>query len=160
MLAPQLKDHLQTLLKRHVLFSLLDEQAVAQLVRAVEVVSFPLGEIILSEGEPGDCAYLIYAGKVRVFKNGDNGKPMTLGTLGPGDLFGEYAVLRNELRSASVRVSEDATLFRIKQADFLELLRVQPALAQSLEKLIQKRSLMDFLRLQTVLQAAPTRQLS
>jgi ATP-binding cassette, subfamily B, bacterial HlyB/CyaB len=159
MTPPRLEDRLQTLLKKHVLFSLLGEEAVDRLARAIEVVSVPLGETVITEGEAGDCAYLIHSGKVRVFRLTESGRAMTLGTLGPGDLFGEYAVLRNEVRSASVRVSQDATLLRIRQADFLSLVRAEPALKDSLEKLISQRTLMDFLRLETILQAVPVRQL-
>lgn len=159
MIPPEMKSSLVTLLKDHVLFSLLDEQALQQLIDAIEVVQFPLGEIIINEGEEGDCAYLIYSGKVRVFKNGENGKRTTLGTLTSGDIFGEYAILRNIVRTASVRASEDTTLFQIRQADFLRLLADNPALARSLEKLTQQRSLMDFLRLHTVFSVVPVKDL-
>src|SRR5688572_21741894 len=117
MLTPLLKEHLKALLKKHVLFSLLEEETVAQVIKATDVVNVPLGENVINQGDPGDCAYLIHSGKVRVYKLNDEGKPMTLGTLGPGDLFGEYSILRKETRTASVRVSEDVTLFRIKQQD-------------------------------------------
>jgi ATP-binding cassette subfamily B protein len=158
-LSLDLKEQVKGLLKKHVLFSLLGDEAIAHLVRGIEVVSLSLGETILHEGEPGDCAYLIKTGRVRVFKKTDDGRMLTLGALGPGDLFGEQAVLRNEVRNASVRVSEDVTLFRIRQVDFLALLKAQPALAHSIETLIKKRSLISFLLLETPLRAVPPRQL-
>src|SRR5205085_2662261 len=117
------------------------------------------GEIIINEGDRGDCAYFIHSGKVRVFKKSENNKTVTLATLNPGDLFGEYAVIRNEVRSASVRASDDVALYRVRQADFLDLLRIQPALGEMLDKLIRKRAVMDFLRLRTVLQPVPVQQL-
>ncbi len=159
MLTSEQKEHLKTLLRKHVLFSLLEEEASNYLVDAAELVNFSLGESIINEGDRGDCAYFIHAGKVRVFKKTENGKTLTLATLNPSDLFGEYAVLRNEVRTASVRASEDVTLYRIRQTDFLALLRVQPALGESLDKLIRQRSLMDFLRLKTVLQPVPVQML-
>src|ERR1051326_6991313 len=70
-----------------------------------------------------------------------------------------FRSLRNEVRNASVRVSEDVTLFRIRQVDFLALLGTQPALAHSIERLSKKRSLITFLLMETPLHAVPPRQL-
>lgn len=159
MIPPELKQQLAEQLKRHVLFSLLEDEDIEELIEAIEVVGYSLGDTIITEGEQGDCAYLIHKGKVRVFKETEKGKKTTLGTLSAGDVFGEYAILHNVTRTASVRVSEDATLFRIDQTSFLRLIKKTPALSTSFEKLIQQRSLMDFLRLKTIFAEVPVRTL-
>jgi ATP-binding cassette subfamily B protein len=139
-------------------FSLLGNDAIGRLAGRVELVSFAMGETILREGEAGDCAYLIAAGKVRVFKQGPTGKSMVLGTLGGGDLFGEQSLVRNEARSASARAAEDAVLFRIGREEFNELLREQAHLAPYLERLMRQRAVSNFLRLATFFGALPARQ--
>jgi ATP-binding cassette subfamily B protein len=145
-------------LRNHVLFSLLAEDTLGRLAQQLEMTSFGLREVILREGELGDCAYLVYSGKVRVFKQGPGGKPLVLATLGSGDLFGELSLLRGEARSASVRAAEDAVLFRIREADFKQLLHDQPELVPYLERLLRQRGVSNFLRLATFLGALPARQ--
>jgi ATP-binding cassette subfamily B protein len=148
----------KSFLNKHAIFSLLGEHATGRLVQQLEMVSFAIGEIILREGEPGDCAYLIYSGKVRVFKQGRDGKPLLLGTLSAGDLFGEYALLHHQARSASVLAADDVLLLRIGQADFDQLLHAHPELATYLDRLMRQRAASNFLRLATFLGALPARQ--
>jgi ATP-binding cassette subfamily B protein len=151
-------DQAKTFLASHPLFSLLGDDAIGRLARNVELVSFVMGETILSEGEAGDCAYLIAAGKVRAFKEGPAGQSMVLGTLGGGDLFGEQALLRNEPRMASARAAEDVVLFRIPRVDFDELLREHADIGPYMERLMRQRAVSNFLRLATFLGALPARQ--
>src|SRR5262245_12669713 len=123
-----LHEQLTPLLRRHAIFSLLDDAKLAELIQKFEMVAFSMGETIIQEGEPGEAAYLVYSGKIRAVKAGAAGKPMTLGLLSAGDLFGEYSMLTDEVRSASCRAAEDSVLFRIQRSDFQELLQDNPAL--------------------------------
>src|SRR5262252_6970132 len=100
MLAAPDEEYLRSLLKRHVLLSLLDEAAAARLVQMVELVVHPAGATLINEGDHGDTAYLVLSGRLTVFRKGEDGDVVTMASLGPGDLFGEYAVLRDEVRSA------------------------------------------------------------
>jgi CRP-like cAMP-binding protein len=155
MLTPRDVEHLKSLLGRRVLLALLDDATAARLTQAVELVAYPAGAMILTEGEPGDTAYLVRSGRLTVTRKGEDGVLVTMASLGPGDLLGEFAVLRDEVRSASVRTDTDVSLFQIRRDDFQTLLRDNPALAERVELLIRRRGLMDFLRLSTVLQFVP-----
>jgi ATP-binding cassette subfamily B protein len=159
MLAGPLEGQLRSLLKKHLIFSILDGSQIDQLVTKFEAVSVALGESIIQEGEPGDCAYLVYSGRIRVFKENAQGKTTTLGTLSAGDLFGETAILKNSPRTASCRAAEDSVLFRIRRADFEQLLRDNPALLPYFDKLLSQTALSNFLRLATVLASVPARQM-
>ena len=66
----------------------------------------------MREGEPGNCAYLIQAGRVVVY-NENKGKPVELARLGVGEIFGEMALATDKTRSATVKAVEDATLIMI-----------------------------------------------
>jgi serine/threonine protein kinase len=70
---------------------------------------FRAGESVVTEGEPGNAAYIIERGQCDVFKN-IQGQQVLIRRLGPGDVFGETAVLTGAPRTASVVAIEDSTL--------------------------------------------------
>lgn len=70
------------------------------------------GTTVFRQGDPGGSIYVIRAGKVRVVKE-SNGRQRVVITLGPGDFFGEMAVVTGGLRSATAEVIEDAELLKI-----------------------------------------------
>ncbi len=153
-----LSQQLTPLLRKHAIFSLLDDDKLAELIQKFDMIAVSMGETIIREGDPGDSAYLVYSGKVRALKEGPAGKPLTLGLLSAGDLFGEHAMLTDEVRSASCRAAEDSVLFRIQRADFQKLLHDNPALRPYFDRFLQQRSLINFLRLTTFLGALPAQQ--
>ncbi len=75
-------------------------------------VSLPEGATVFRQGEPGGSVYVIRAGRVRVLKD-SNGRQRMITTLGPGDFFGEMAVVTGGMRSATVEVVEDAELLKV-----------------------------------------------
>jgi serine/threonine-protein kinase len=79
---------------------------------------FAAGQWIIREHETGDAAYILLSGRCEVFKEID-GQLESLRTLGPGDVFGETAILASTLRTASVRASTDVVAV-IVTADVLE----------------------------------------
>jgi serine/threonine-protein kinase len=79
------------------------------------------GELIIREGEAGDAAYIVASGSVEVFKNDDgaDAKPLCLG---PGEVFGETALLTGEPRNANVRAASDAKVVVIAASELRESL--------------------------------------
>ena len=75
-------------------------------------VSLSRGTTVFREGDPGGSVYVIRSGKVRVLKN-SAGRQRVVITLGPGDFFGEMAVVTGRPRSATVEVVEDAELLKV-----------------------------------------------
>jgi serine/threonine-protein kinase len=67
---------------------------------------FSAGSLILAEGEPGESAYIIVEGRCVAF-DGDDGGEVVLREMGPGDVFGEMAIIANGPRTASVRAATD-----------------------------------------------------
>jgi len=67
------------------------------------------GDMVMIEGEPGDAAYIIVSGSCRVFKT-VNGEDVDLRELGPGEVFGETAILSRRPRTASVQALETLVL--------------------------------------------------
>jgi eukaryotic-like serine/threonine-protein kinase len=82
------------------------------------------GELIIREGEAGDAAYIIVSGQCRAFRQiGEQEE--TLETMGPGDVFGEMALLLDQPRAASVVAVEPATLLVLDRATLSEGLGVE-----------------------------------
>jgi ATP-binding cassette subfamily B protein len=158
MLTAHLEGQLKVFLSGQAFFSLVGDKALAELVQRLEMVSFPMGEAVCAEGDFADCAYLVYSGKARVLKRGPAGRPVLLGTLHPGDFFGEQALGPGQTRTASVRAAEDLVLLRLDRAAFDKLLHDHAELAPYLERLERQRAASNFLRLATFLGALPARQ--
>ena len=72
------------------------------------------GEVIFSEGEAGDCAYIVEQGQVEI-STSTGGARRVLCVMGPGMIFGEMAILDDVVRSADARVAENAKLVVISR---------------------------------------------
>ena len=74
--------------------------------------SFKAGEVIFKDGAKGDEMYIVLEGEVQVHKN-VSGRDVLIASLGPGEIFGEMAILENMPRSAEVRAKSDSDLLCI-----------------------------------------------
>ncbi|MBF0165812.1 MAG: HlyD family type I secretion periplasmic adaptor subunit [Magnetococcales bacterium] len=106
----------------------------------IEVVErvYERGQLIIREGERGDCAYQVVTGQVELFKQSQDG-PFRLAILGKGEIFGEMGVIDNTLRNASARALESLTLRVYSREAFLQLLRQRPESALSVIKMVTAR---------------------
>jgi len=86
------------------------------------------GEIIVREGEVGDCMYVIQSGKVEVIKK-EAGKEVKLAELGDGDFFGEMALFEKDVRSATVRPLGEVRVLTVDKKMFLRKIHDDPSLA-------------------------------
>lgn len=114
------------MLDRISLFSDLDETELATLSSKAVRRQFQRNTIILNEGDHSDSLYLIITGKVRVFLSDDAGKEVTLNVQGPGEYFGELALIDAEPRSASVITTEPTRVAIISKPDFEVFLGKHP----------------------------------
>ena len=94
---------------RYPLFDALDRVWLADWLDTGQEVSADTGETLLGEGVLGDRVYLVREGRVRVFREGKGGREVSLGAFGPGDLFGEYALLPPGKNTATCRASAATT---------------------------------------------------
>jgi CRP-like cAMP-binding protein len=90
------------LLRSVPLFSELSDTDVAALARLAARRNYPKDTVVFFENEAGDFFFTIVAGRIKVTILGDDGREIILSMLGPGDFFGEMALLDNEPRSATV----------------------------------------------------------
>jgi CRP/FNR family transcriptional regulator, nitrogen oxide reductase regulator len=125
----QLKTDIQALLTQSGVFGALEADEARELTLLAREKNLAGEENIFWEGDPSDWFYLIHSGKVKVFKSTSNGKEVTLSFFGPGEIFGEVAVLENQPYPASAQAVTATRLIGIRKADFKEYLLKHPALA-------------------------------
>ena len=99
---------------------------------------FTKGAVILQEGEPGNSAFLIQSGVVRVYADND-GRPVDLARLGPGQIFGEMALVFDEKRTATVEAAEDTNVIVITRAVLEDKLRKSDPTVRAIVPMLMKR---------------------
>ncbi|MBX3269241.1 MAG: HEAT repeat domain-containing protein [Sandaracinaceae bacterium] len=122
------------LLRTAPVFEKVDPEDLAPMAHAAEERTFDAGETILEEGEVGDELYFVVAGRVAVRRSG-----MLLARLGPGETFGEMAVLDAEPRSATVVAEEQTECIAISSDDFYDVLREQSEIAEGVIRVLTRR---------------------
>jgi CRP/FNR family cyclic AMP-dependent transcriptional regulator len=96
-------------------------------------------EVIYFPEERSDNIYMLKEGKVKISRVSEDGKKMTLQLIGPGEIFGESAILGQEKRENIAEVVEDAVICSINRAMFQEMLANNPKLNLSINKFIGLR---------------------
>ena len=86
------------------------------------------GEVIVRQGEMGNCMYVIQAGQVEVLRE-EEGKQVRLAVLGEGEVFGEMALFEGEVRSATVRVLGGARVLTVDKRTFFRRVSEDPSTA-------------------------------
>jgi rhodanese-related sulfurtransferase len=119
-----------------------------ELVRAMEHrVVAPL-TIICRQGEPGDKFYFIRSGKVRVFTHDSDGFETVISESGPGESFGEIALITGEPRMANIEAIEETHLMVLSKEEFERILREYPGVTVAFMKemsgwLMKSRSIVE-----------------
>jgi hypothetical protein len=96
------------------------------------------GEILFREGEPSDSVYLILGGEVEVLREAGD-RRIRLGTRRAGQIVGEMGVIRDQPRSATIRVVSDAKVSRIAKEQFLAAFGGKDKLALRILKMLCER---------------------
>ena len=115
-------------------FATLERRELERLASQARVVTAEPGEVLLREGALGDRMFVLEAGAVQVYTTGFDASDVVLARLGPGEWFGEQALLPggSEHRNASVRALEDSRLLAISRDALLEALGQHSALMRRL----------------------------
>ena len=116
-----------------VLFERVDVDAMDACVACLRLRRFRRDETVFHQGDPGDALHVIARGRVKiVLPAPEAGEAAILATLGPGDFFGELAILDGEPHSASVIALEPTETLMLGRADFERLFETQAGLRRSL----------------------------
>jgi CRP-like cAMP-binding protein len=96
----------------------LPETELARIARLLKEIKFAENDVIFQEGEAGDALYIVLNGRVRIATTDHSGRERVLAFYGPGEFFGDMAVLTGEPRSANASASTDVRLLQLRKDDF------------------------------------------
>jgi predicted acylesterase/phospholipase RssA/CRP-like cAMP-binding protein len=120
-----------------------DGAAVAAIADRVTWTSIAAGETLFERGDPADSAYLVVSGRLGVTDVGDaptRSRPLRPIEVGRGGIVGEFGLLEQRVRSATVVALRDTSLARLSAGDFAALTHDHTALAMGLVRRILDRS--------------------
>lgn len=130
-------------LLENTLFREIPREKLKEISLAVSEETVPGGTFVFHQGDPGDKFYIIVSGRVRVFRKDRQGVEMDLSILGPGERFGELALISGEPRSANVLALEDTRLIVLPKDLFLRILKDYPDISLTFVKQISTWLLND-----------------
>lgn len=99
----------------------------------------PAGEIIMQQGDEGNCAYIIESGTVEILLEKERGLIQSLGTRGAGTIIGEMSIVDNNPRTATIKAIETCELLEISREDFNNRLENTDPVIQMITKVILSR---------------------
>ena len=115
----------------HPVLNKLPQAIKTEIAKMAEEKSVSAGRTVFSQGDPGDSFFMIKSGSLRIFRRTD-GIETDLSVLGPGDSFGEMALLTGAPRSASVAALTDTRLITLSKEQFDKILRNYPEVSLTL----------------------------
>ena len=117
------------LLESFKVFRLLPPDELERLRQVTRELSFPAGQQIFREGDRGEGLYLVRSGLVQILSLVGQSDRQVICRLGPGEMFGEMAVLDDQPRSATTVAEEPTEVYFVPREPWLELLRRSPDLS-------------------------------
>jgi small-conductance mechanosensitive channel/CRP-like cAMP-binding protein len=129
-------------LRRIDLLAVLEHAELYALAECVGTRLYARGEVLARQGESGDTFFIIRSGRVRIDVDdllGDNLAAVTVNHLGPGDFFGEMALLTGAARGATVTAEEDTEILLVARQDLAPLLQANPELPERLGAVLARR---------------------
>ncbi len=126
-------------LKKASFFSPFNEEELGQIAGRMVLLSLPKGAVIFRQGDPGDTFFVVAEGKLKVSVREAFLFSRTLATFGPGDRFGEMAMLERKPRNATVTCEEASRIFSLSAEHFEQVLAENPAFSTEIKQLAKDR---------------------
>ena len=117
----------------------LEPAALDQLCRYAKHTTLKRGTTIVSKGDPGNSLIAVISGTVKISVSSPDGRSAILNLIGPGEIFGEVAVLDGAARTADATANTNCEIFIIDRREFIPFVRSQPALAMKFIELLCTR---------------------
>ncbi len=127
------------MLRRSPLFRGLPPAVLDRVAELAVQRSFRSGEIVFSQGDPGDALFAVVTGRIRISAGAADGREIFLNIMEPGDTFGEIALLDGGTRTASATAVVASELVSIRREHFVALLEREPPVALELLRLCGER---------------------
>jgi CRP/FNR family cyclic AMP-dependent transcriptional regulator len=127
------------LLNMNPLFAKLGEDSLERIAGLCVRRRLGAGELLFEKGDQGDSLYGVRRGSIRIETGTAGGERLTLNVLGPGDLFGEIALLDGQARTANAVAAQDCELYVLRRPDFMAFIEREPRIAIRLIELLCQR---------------------
>ena len=124
---------------RHVLFTGLQPEQFEQIMSTATERRYVQGQTVFQRGDPGTSLIAVLDGQVRIGVCSEDGKEVTLGTVGRGELFGEIAVIDGQGRTADATAMTACRLLVLDRRDFLPFIERNPRFALQLLQILCAR---------------------
>jgi CRP-like cAMP-binding protein len=118
-----------SVLRKHPIFCDLAPEALDQLCRYARYSTLKRGATIFTKGDSGNSLFAVISGTVKISISSPEGRNAILNLIGPGELFGEIAVLDGQARTADATANTNCEIFIIDRREFLPFVRNQPTLS-------------------------------
>jgi CRP/FNR family cyclic AMP-dependent transcriptional regulator len=126
-------------LQQNRLFERTAEEDISRFSDSFRQAVFPKRALVFDHGEDGHNVYLLKTGSVRLSRETEDGKQITLALLRPGDIFGEEPLFGRSKRTSVARCLESSLLCSTRAADLYRILSVNPILALNMAKYLDER---------------------
>ena len=123
-------------IKQHILFKHLSETVIAAIAAQFVQKKYETGQYIFQQGDKADRLYLILSGQISVETYSLNGKPIKITTLGTGSVFGEFALIDEASRSASIVVTRKTELASLSALMFKKILNKHPSISHNMLRIL------------------------
>ena len=126
-------------LARSGIFQGVDADAAESLAKEMETIDVRKGEIVFSEGEPGDSLYIVLSGKIKLGRRAADGRQNLLALTGPSDMIGELSLFDPGPRTATATAVLDTRLARLRKQALRPWLSNRPEIAEQLLRVLARR---------------------
>jgi cyclic nucleotide-binding protein len=108
-------------------------------IQGLNLITFEAGDIILTEGDPGDSLYMLTSGTVKAVKRNAAGKQVAVSEMTEGAFFGEISILTGQPRTATVVATSHCELLELDRATLDSIVATHPHVRQVLEQFSKER---------------------
>jgi hypothetical protein len=122
------------------LFRDFSEEELLFVIRGLRLHTAEPGEIIVSEGEPGDSLFVLATGSVRAYMRDKRGKQVQVREMNDGDFFGEMSVLTGNPRSATITATTQCELLELDHQTLNQISQSRPNVRVVLQEFYKKRA--------------------
>ncbi len=121
------------------LFRDLSERDMAELDRMTTITSVPRGRVFYQPEDVGEVLFLVKSGQVQLYRISPEGKKLVIATLGPGTLFGEMALLGQQMHTAFAEALDECLILVMSRADLERLILSKPVVGLRMLEITGRR---------------------
>jgi hypothetical protein len=125
---------------RSPLFSDFSGAELLEVMSGLELLSFEPGDVIITEGEPGDSLFVVSTGRVKAFVRNPAGRQVKVREMGEGAFFGEISILKGSPRTATVTAASRLELLELDKAALDDITGRHPRVREVLEAFCRERA--------------------